>query len=106
MAGAHGGENPRAKPAPRRRRRPGEPADPPGVDLELLPRLAIDDRDRRGGLAKLQLEHCEAIQRRIRDPDALPREQFPNLRQPEPVGQPAANRIALRLTLGFRARQN
>ena len=67
--------------------------------MELLAGRAIDHRDRGGGLAKLQLEDREAIQRRIGDPDALAPEQFANLRQPEPIGQPAPNRLSLRLTL-------
>jgi hypothetical protein len=68
--------------------------------LEFLPRVAIEHGNRRGGLAKLQLEHREAIQRGIGDRHALPPKQFANLGQPEPVGEPAANRLALRLTLG------
>ena len=75
----------------------GQPADPAGIDLQLLPGLAIGDGNRRGGLAKVQLDHGEAMERRIRNVDALPDEQLPNLGQPQPVAEPPLDGRALRL---------
>src|SRR5207247_909699 len=76
MPRAHGGEDPRAKAAAlagdlRQR----EPADPARVDLQLLPQLTVDDRDRGGRPPKLELEDGKPVERRIRDHDALPREE-------------------------------
>ncbi|MCA1563386.1 MAG: hypothetical protein LC804_25085 [Acidobacteria bacterium] len=84
-------EDPRAKPPtlPLGQR---EPADPARIDLQLLARLPIEHRDRRRGLAKLQLEDRETVQRGIGDLDAVPDEQLPNLGEPDAVTEPALDR--------------
>src|SRR5205814_4896249 len=64
-----GREDPRAKAALLAGER--QPADPARVDLELLTRRAIDDRDRRRRAAEIELDDREAVQRRVRDHDAL-----------------------------------
>jgi hypothetical protein len=70
-------------------------ADPARVELHFLPRLAIEDRDHRCRLAKLQLEDREAVQRRIRNVDALPDQQLANLRETQSVTEPALDRGAM-----------
>jgi hypothetical protein len=70
MPRAHRGKNPRAKSASLARQ--DEPADPSRVHLQLLTGLAIEHRDRRRRLPKLQLEDREAVQRRIRNVHTLP----------------------------------
>jgi len=61
---AHGGKNPGAKPSPfplgQR-----EPAHPARIELQFLARIAIEHRNGRRRLAKLQLEDREAVQRGI-----------------------------------------
>ena len=98
MARADRREDPRAKPTPAARRQ-REPADPARIELQFLAGRAVEHRDRGRRLAKLQLAHREAIERRVGDRDALPREQLPNLRQPQPVGEPPFDHRALRDTL-------
>jgi hypothetical protein len=78
----------------------GQPADPSRIDLQLVTGLAIEDRDRRRRLPKLQLQDREAVQGRIRDQHALPREQLANLREPHPITKLASDRRALLDTAG------
>jgi len=86
MARSHGGEDPGTKPATlRRNARQRQPANPSGVDLQLMTGLAIDNRDRRGGASEVQLQHREAMERRIRNHHALADEQFADLGEPESV---------------------
>ena len=94
MPRAHRGKDPGAKPTflPLGQR---EPADPARIDLQLLARLAIEHRDRRRRLAKLQLEDREAVQRGIGDLDTLPDEQLANLGEPQALTEPALDRGAL-----------
>ena len=94
VARAHRREDPGAKP-PAFALGQGEPADPARIDLHFLARLAIQHRDRRRGLAKLQLEDREPMQRRIRDLDAVAHEQLPDLREPHAVAEPALDGRAL-----------
>jgi len=58
------------------------------VDLKLVTRFAIEHGDRRRRPPKLQLDDREAIQRRIPDVHALPRQEFANLGETQSVGQP------------------
>lgn len=90
---------PRAKPTPCAVQE-REPADPLRIDLQLVAGLPVEDRDRRRGLAKLQFEDGEPVQRGIRDQYTLPREQFANLRQTQAIAQPALDRRPLLTTSG------
>jgi hypothetical protein len=92
----HGRENPRAEAplVPDERK----PANPPGIELDFFAWLAVGDRHRRGRASKPELDDGESIERRIRQRDALAPQQLPNLRQPETVLEPAANRLLLRAT--------
>jgi hypothetical protein len=91
---AHGRKDPRAKSALLTLRQ-REPADPASIQLQLVARLAIEHRDRRRRLAKLQLEDREAVQRGIRDLDTLPDEQLANLGEAQAVAEPALDRCQL-----------
>jgi hypothetical protein len=97
---AHRREDPRAKP-PAFALGQGEPADLARIELQLLTWLPIEHRDRRCcRLAKLQLEDRKAVERGIRDLDALPDEQLPNLGEPDTVTEPALDRGPLLETTG------
>src|SRR5262249_40238867 len=81
---AHRREDPRAKPALRALRQ-REPADPARIELQLVPRLAVEHGNGRGRLPKLQLKDREAVERRIGDLNALPGEQLANLGEADAV---------------------
>ena len=100
MPRAHGGEDPRAKPTTLPRDlREREPPHPGGVDLQLLPRRPIEDRDRRRRAAKVQLQDGEPMERRVRNDDGLPRQEFANLREAQSVLQPPFDGRALGHTM-------
>src|SRR5688572_26285101 len=94
VAGAHRGKDEGAKATllPLGQR---EPPDPARIDLQLLTRLTIEHRDRRGGFPKLQLEDREAVERGVGDLDAVADEQLADLREPHTVTEPALDRRAL-----------
>jgi hypothetical protein len=83
VARSHGREDPRAEPAlvPDQR----QPANPARIELELLAGCAVGNWDGRRRAAESQLEDGEAIERRIRQIDALADQQLANLREPEAV---------------------
>lgn len=70
---AHRRQDPGAKPSPFSLRQ-RESAHPARIELQLLARLAIEHRNGRRRLPKLQLEDREAVQGGIRDLNTLPDE--------------------------------
>src|SRR6185295_7748493 len=95
---ADGGEDPRPKSPLLARER--QPPDPARIDLQLLARGAVDDRDRRGRATEIELDDGEAMERGVRDRHALAREQLANLRQANALLQPLLNRDSLLAAAG------
>src|SRR5262245_18648474 len=77
IARADGGEDPRPKSPLLAGKR--QPADPARVDLQLLPRGAIHDGNRRCRAAEIELDDDEAMERGVGDHHTLAGEQLPNL---------------------------
>jgi len=59
-----------------------QPADPAGVELRLLPKAAVGDRNRRRTTAEAELLDREAVQRGVADVHLAALQQPPDLRQP------------------------
>src|SRR5512146_3095701 len=72
-----------------------EPADAAGVELYLLPRAAVGDRDRRRSPAKSEFLDREAVQRGVADLHLAALQQPPHLRQPYSVAEVRLDEAAL-----------
>src|SRR5262249_21619136 len=93
IARADGGEDPRAKSPFLSGER--QPADPSGVDLQLLTRRAVDDGNRRRRAPEIEFDDGEAMQRGVRDHHALAGQQLANFREPNALLQPLLDRRLL-----------
>src|SRR5438128_2406876 len=62
----------------------------------ILPRLPVENRNRRRGAAKLQLQHREPMECRVWNDDILARQQLADLGEAQPVPQPPLDRHSLR----------
>src|SRR5262249_35170255 len=76
-----------------------EEGHPAGVDVDLLARLPVGDRDRRCTLPEAELGDSEPVQRRVRDVDAPAVQQPSDLREPDASCEQLLDRIALGLAL-------
>src|SRR6266446_233157 len=102
VARADGGEDPRPEAAPLAEEIRREERHPAGIQLDLLAGAAVGDGYARRGAAEAQFGDGEAVQRRVRDLDALPREEPARLREPHALRQQPPDRGALLFAAGPR----
>ena len=75
-----------------------QPADPAGIELQLLAGLAVGDGIVGAVWPNSQLDDGKPMQRGIRQVDALAGQQLANLRQPQAVCRASRDRVLLRAT--------